>query len=75
MPTNPELSARLGTEPRGGLAVKRPGLKVPIEGKAFSQATQSEPMPLVWGAQQRAGTYIIGVWGLRAEPITQKVGK
>jgi len=75
MPANPELSARLGATPRGGPAVKRPGLKVPIEGKSFSQATQSEPMPVVWGIQNRAGTYIIPVFGLRAVAVTQKIGK
>jgi hypothetical protein len=48
---------------------------VPIEGKAFSQATQSEPLPVVWGTVQRAGTYILPVYDLRAVPIKQKVAK
>jgi len=75
MANNPDLQARLGALPRGGRAPKRPGLKVPIEGKAFSQATQSEPLPVVWGTQKRASTYIVPVFSMRATPIKQKVGK
>lgn len=75
MSNTPELRTRLGARPRGGESPKRPSLKVPIEGKAFTQATQSEPMPICWGTIQRAGTYIIPVFNLIAVPVKTKAGK
>ncbi len=70
-----EVSTATGAKPVGGADVKRPGLKVPIEGRVFTQATESEPLPLVWGVVQRAGTYILPVFGLRAVPVKTTMGK
>jgi hypothetical protein len=72
---NPMVIHLDGARPLGGADVKHPGLDVPIKGKAFSQATESDPLPVVWGKLQRAGTYIMPVFGLRAEPVTQEIGK
>lgn len=64
-----------GLRPIGGADAKKPGLKVELEGRSFAQATQSEPIPLVWGTVRRAGTYIVPPFGLRAVAVTEKVSK
>ncbi len=72
---NSTTQTRTGLRPIGGANPKNPGLKIEIEGRAFSQATQAEPIPLVWGTVQRAGTYIVPPFGLRSEPVYEKMGK
>jgi len=72
---NLEVSTTKGATPMGGADAKRPGLKVPIEGRVFTQATESEPLPLVWGVALRAGTYILPVFNVTAVPVKQRMGK
>lgn len=71
----PDTKVRSGLRPIGGADAKKPGLKVELDGKAFAQASQAEPIPLVWGTVQRAGTYIVPPFGLRAVPIKEKIAK
>ncbi|HMP83061.1 MAG TPA: hypothetical protein PKA41_10210 [Verrucomicrobiota bacterium] len=72
---NEHKAQAAGIKPSGAINKKRPGLKVEIEGASFSQATQSEPLPYVWGAHQRAGTYILPPFGIRAVAVKTKAGK
>lgn len=72
---NAESQLRSCARPIGGADVKKPGVKVQIEGRSFAQSSQAEPIPMVWGSVQRSGTFIIPPFGVRAVEVTQKVGK
>ena len=73
--TNPSLDQNLGIRPFGGPVPARPGLTVQIDGKAFTQASEAQPVPVTWGSQRRAGSYILPLFAVRATPIKQKVSK
>lgn len=46
-----------------------------IEAKDFTQAYQSDPVPVTWGAARRSGVYIFPVFKFRTKKIKQQTGK
>lgn len=46
-----------------------------IEAKDFTQAYQSDPIPITWGTARRSGVYLFPVFAFRSRKITQKAGK
>jgi hypothetical protein len=64
-----------GLKPVGAAKGKKQARAYRIEAKEFTQAYQSDPVPVTWGAARRAGVYIFPVFAFRAKKVTTKAGK
>lgn len=59
----------------GAREKRQPQRKFEIKAKDFTSTEQGVPIPVIFGTKTRAGIYITPIFGFRAVPQTQEVGK
>lgn len=71
-----ELNDNLnGSDVLGGRDPKLGASSLNIQVDEFTQNSQSDPAPVCFGVNRRAGIHLMPLFAIREEPIKTKVGK
>lgn len=59
----------------GGQARPKPGRRLVLESKLFTDVDQAVPVRVIWGTDRVAGVHIFPVFDFGSEEISEEAGK